>query len=64
MEAPFVIGAAVVGALIGLGADRLAARWPAHPDGAVRSVDWRTAAVVLAGAIAFGGPGGALGRAA
>jgi leader peptidase (prepilin peptidase)/N-methyltransferase len=46
---------AALGALIGLGADRLAARWPVHPEGIVRSVDWRTVVVVLGGLLAFGG---------
>jgi leader peptidase (prepilin peptidase)/N-methyltransferase len=47
--------AGVAGGTLGLAADRLAARWPAHPGGSVRRVDWRTFVVVLAGA------GGALG---
>jgi leader peptidase (prepilin peptidase) / N-methyltransferase len=49
-----VLGAA--GFVLGLGADRLATRWPEHdeehPPG--RAVDWRTAAVALVGAIALG----------
>jgi leader peptidase (prepilin peptidase)/N-methyltransferase len=45
---------AIAGGVFGFGADRLAARWPAHADGHVRRPDWRTAAVVLAGAVAFG----------
>jgi leader peptidase (prepilin peptidase)/N-methyltransferase len=40
--------------LAGLGwgfiSDRIAARWPAHEDGSVRRIDWRTAAVMLIGA--------------
>ena len=49
---PLLLGAgAVVGGFFGLGADRLAARWPVHVDGAVRSVDWRTAAVVVGSAV-------------
>ena len=44
---------AVAGAILGIAADRLAARWPAHPDGAVRRVDWRTFAVSLAGGLVF-----------
>jgi leader peptidase (prepilin peptidase) / N-methyltransferase len=55
MEMPFVLGGVIGGALIGVAADRLASRWPAHPDGSIRPVDWRTAAVVLGGAAAFGG---------
>ena len=49
-----VIVAAILGGLFGLGADRLAARWPVHEDGAVRAPDWRTPAVVLGGAASFG----------
>ena len=44
----------VVGAGIGFAADRLAARWPAHDDGLVRPMDWRTAALVLVGALGLG----------
>jgi len=43
----------VVGAAWGLAADRIAARWPAHEDGSVRAVDWRTPVVVLLGAAAL-----------
>ena len=42
--------AALMGAAWGLVADRIGARWPAHEDGSTRSVDWRTAASVAAGA--------------
>src|ERR1700693_2916173 len=49
-----VLGAA--GFVLGLGADRLATRWPEHdeehPPG--RAVDWRTAVVALGGAPALG----------
>ena len=55
MEMPLVIGGVVAGALVGVVADRIASRWPAHPDGSVRPLDWRTVAVVLAGAAAVGG---------
>jgi leader peptidase (prepilin peptidase)/N-methyltransferase len=48
------IVAAIAGACLGLAADRLAARWPVHEDGAVRGVDWRTLVVVLASALTFG----------
>jgi leader peptidase (prepilin peptidase)/N-methyltransferase len=48
-----LIVAAVVGAMFGFGADRLSARWPAHEDGAVRAIDWRTLVVTLAGAASF-----------
>lgn len=44
--------ALVAGGLWGLVADRIAARWPAHDDGSVRSVDWRTVVVVVFGAAA------------
>lgn len=44
--------ALVAGGAWGLIADRVAARWPAHDDGSVRGVDWRTGAVVVFGALA------------
>jgi leader peptidase (prepilin peptidase)/N-methyltransferase len=44
---------AVVGLAWGAAAVRFAARWPAHPDGAIRDVDWRTPAVALAGGASF-----------
>ncbi len=43
----------VVGGAWGLAADRIGARWPAHDDGSVRAVDWRTLVVALAGAAAL-----------
>jgi leader peptidase (prepilin peptidase) / N-methyltransferase len=47
--------AAVAGALLGFGADRLATRWPAHEEGVVaRRLDWRTAVTTLVGALALG----------
>lgn len=49
-----VAALAVTGALLGIVADRIAARWPAHEDGRVRPFDWRTPVLVLTGAIAFG----------
>jgi leader peptidase (prepilin peptidase)/N-methyltransferase len=47
------LAAAVVGAVLGVAADRLASRWPAHEEGVVvpRSVDWRTVAIGIAGAV-------------
>lgn len=51
---PEVLAAAVLGALFGLAADRLAARWPVHEDGVVRKLDWRSPVVVLASAATFG----------
>lgn len=35
----------VAGAAWGLVADRIGARWPAHDDGSVRAIDWRTLVV-------------------
>jgi len=40
---------AVIGAAWGMVADRIGARWPAHEDGSVRGIDWRTPVVVLLG---------------
>lgn len=48
-----VVVAAIIGAVFGLGADRLSSRWPVHEDEHVRGLDWRTGAVVLGGAVAF-----------
>ena len=39
----------VAGAAWGFVADRIGARWPAHEDGSVRAIDWRTLVVVLLG---------------
>jgi leader peptidase (prepilin peptidase)/N-methyltransferase len=52
---PLVLLFAVAGALLGVVADRLSARWPAHEDGRVRGVDWRSVAVPLVGGLAFAG---------
>ena len=49
-----VIAFAILGGAIGLAADRLGARWPAHEDGSVRARDWRSALLVAGGALAFG----------
>jgi leader peptidase (prepilin peptidase) / N-methyltransferase len=50
-----VLAAALLGLLFGVGADRLAARWPAHESGTVqRPVDWRTLVVALSSAAIFG----------
>lgn len=43
------IVAAVLGAAWGFVADRVGARWPAHEDGSIRAIDWRTLAVAVAG---------------
>jgi leader peptidase (prepilin peptidase)/N-methyltransferase len=48
-----IVGGAA-GAIWGGFADRLAARWPAHADGVVRPVDWRTIAVIVGSTVAFG----------
>ena len=49
-----ILVAALLGGVFGFVADRLSARWPVHEDGSVRSLDWRTVAVVLGGGAAFG----------
>jgi leader peptidase (prepilin peptidase) / N-methyltransferase len=52
----FVAAAAIAGALVGLLANRLAARWPEHePDTPDRGLDWRTAVLVAGGAAVMGG---------
>lgn len=45
--------AAVGGGAWGAVADRIGARWPAHDDGSVRSIDWRTGAVIAFGALSL-----------
>jgi leader peptidase (prepilin peptidase) / N-methyltransferase len=54
-RAVIVATAALVGLAWGLASDRLAARWPAHEDGSIRRVDWRTPVVALVSAAAFAG---------
>ena len=51
MSATVVLGA-LAGLAWGFVADRIAARWPAHEDGSIRPLDWRTAAVAAFGAVA------------
>ncbi len=52
MDQAVVTGlAALAGAAWGFVSDRLAARWPAHADGSIRPIDWRTALVVPVGAV-------------
>ena len=53
---PLAILLGVGGFVLGLGADRLATRWPEHDEEhpAGRPADWRTATVALVGALAFG----------
>ena len=46
--------AGAIGLAFGYAADRLAAHWPEHEDGATRPRDWRTWVVTIAGGIAFG----------
>jgi len=55
MVTPLAIALAVLGAAWGIVADRIAARWPAHEDGHVRAIDWRTVVAVVVGALALGG---------
>jgi len=47
--------AGLLGVAWGFASDRLAARWPAHEDGSIRAIDWRTPVVMLVGAAAFAG---------
>jgi leader peptidase (prepilin peptidase)/N-methyltransferase len=51
---PLAVLLGVLGAGWGAIADRVGARWPAHEDGHVRPVDWRTPVAVATGAIALG----------
>ena len=53
MLTPIVVVLAVAGALWGFVADRIAARWPAHEDGSIRAIDWRTPIAVITGGIAL-----------
>jgi leader peptidase (prepilin peptidase)/N-methyltransferase len=54
MDGTFLVAlAALLGLGFGYAADRLAARWPEHQDGAIRPRDWRTPIVVVVGALAF-----------
>ena len=46
----------------GYGADRIAARWPAHEDGSIRAIDWRTSLVVVVGRPRVRGHGGEIRR--
>jgi leader peptidase (prepilin peptidase)/N-methyltransferase len=50
---PLSIVLGAVGAVWGVAADRISSRWPAHEDGSVRRVDWRTAVVAGFGAVAL-----------
>jgi leader peptidase (prepilin peptidase) / N-methyltransferase len=50
---PLVLVLAVLGGAWGFVADRIGARWPAHDDGSVRGIDWRTPVSIVVGAIAL-----------
>ena len=54
MPSPLALVLALAGAAWGSAADRIAARWPAHDDGSVRPVDWRTPVAVVTGFVALG----------
>lgn len=54
MITPLAVLLALLGAAWGLAADRIGARWPAHDDGHVRPVDWRTPVPAIAGGLALG----------
>jgi leader peptidase (prepilin peptidase)/N-methyltransferase len=49
MPDALTVALAAAGVAWGLVADRISARWPAHDDGAIRPVDWRTAVVPVVG---------------
>jgi len=51
MPMSIVVGVPL-GLVWGFMADRIAARWPAHEDGRIRPIDWRTPVVAIAGALA------------
>ena len=53
MLTPLVALLAVLGAAWGFVADRIGARWPAHDDGSVRPIDWRTPVAVVVGGLAL-----------
>jgi leader peptidase (prepilin peptidase) / N-methyltransferase len=48
-----VLGFGVAGLAWGLVSDRISARWPAHEDGSVRRLDWRTVALAVFGTAAL-----------
>jgi leader peptidase (prepilin peptidase) / N-methyltransferase len=58
------VALAVLGSAIGLAADALAHRWPAHEEDHVARArfDWRTVLLIAAGAISFGLLGSRLGH--
>ena len=53
MLTPLVVVLALAGGAWGFVADRIAARWPAHDDGSIRAIDWRTPIAVVTGAAAL-----------
>ncbi len=55
---PLIVGLAALGLAWGVVAERIAARWPAHEDGSIRGLGWRTAVVPLVAALALGDLGG------
>jgi leader peptidase (prepilin peptidase)/N-methyltransferase len=57
MNDPLIIAAfALTGGAIGVLADRVSVRWPPHlPEYRPRGFDWRTAVLIAAGAVVFGG---------
>jgi leader peptidase (prepilin peptidase) / N-methyltransferase len=52
-SAPAALAFGAAGLAWGLAADRISARWPAHEDGSVRGVDWRTIVVAVFGVVAL-----------
>jgi leader peptidase (prepilin peptidase)/N-methyltransferase len=52
---PLAVVLGLLGGAWGFIADRIAGRWPAHDDGSIRPIDWRTPVVVIVGALALGG---------
>lgn len=52
-DAALLIAGGAAGAAWGVVADRVSARWPTRPDGAVRRVDWRTVVVVAGSTVTF-----------
>jgi leader peptidase (prepilin peptidase)/N-methyltransferase len=51
---PLAFAFALGGALWGVLADRISARWPEHDDGRRRGADWRTAILGIGGAATMG----------
>ncbi len=49
-----IVLAVVLGAIVGVAADRISARWPLHEDAMIRGLDWRSLVVVIAGGASFG----------